>query len=184
MDDAALAFLVLDFAVIGALPVVFFRRGGRLTGRWWLTALPFFSCPLFVIAASAAGWRPAVPPLDVPAMAVCAASVALIGLAAASHRRTPPALWHQRDDAPRRLVTWGPYRRVRHPFYTAFLLAFLGALLVLPHPATLLALGYGAAALHTTAVGEERRLAAGEFGPQYVRYMSRTGRFLPRLTRG
>jgi protein-S-isoprenylcysteine O-methyltransferase Ste14 len=91
------------------------------------------------------------------------------------------ALWHQRDDAPQHIVTWGAYRRIRHPFYAAFLLILAGAFLFAPSLGTAATLAFGALQLNRTAAGEERRLAASAFGADYRTYVARTGRFLPRL---
>ena len=186
MTEPALLLTLLDFAFIGLLPVVFFRRDGRLGPLWWLTALPFFGCPVLLVAAYAADLGPLVPdgwtgPLELASVVSAVASIALISLTLGTHR-IPLALWHQQNDAPRHLVTYGAYSRIRHPFYTSFLLAFLGAVALFPHWATLALLGYGAAVLNFTAAREEGRLGESEFGAEYRRYVARTGRFLPRLT--
>ncbi|HEY2981604.1 MAG TPA: hypothetical protein VGJ22_10515, partial [Anaerolineales bacterium] len=68
-----------------------------------------------------------------------------------------------------------------HPFYTAFLLALLAALLLCPSLGTLATMVYGLLALNFTAAREERRLRASEFGQEYLAYMQRTGRFWPKL---
>jgi protein-S-isoprenylcysteine O-methyltransferase Ste14 len=78
-------------------------------------------------------------------------------------------------------VTWGAYARIRHPFYTSFLLAFVAAVAAFPHPATAACLLYATVALNVTAVREERRLLASEYGDAYFDYLQRTGRFLPRM---
>jgi protein-S-isoprenylcysteine O-methyltransferase Ste14 len=183
MNDPVLLLILLNFAAIGALPRMFFRDG-RLGPMWWATALPFFVCPVFLLLARLSGFEPLTPPGWAPVLALAAvpvavASVALICLTVGTHR-TPLALWHQDDDAPGHLVTHGPYSRIRHPFYTAFILAFTAALVFFPHPVTLLALIYGAGMLNHTAAREEGRLRASEFGSEYRRYGTRTGRFLPR----
>ncbi|HWB70603.1 MAG TPA: isoprenylcysteine carboxylmethyltransferase family protein [Egibacteraceae bacterium] len=176
--------ITTNFAAIGLLPRLFFRRNGRLNARWWLTAAPFLGCYLLQVAAFA-GWiepsglAPAAP-LAALAVVLSMGSTALIGLAVGSHR-VPVALWHQADDAPQQLVTWGAYRRIRHPFYSAFLLALGAGLLLVPHPATLLTFAYGLAVLTVTARREERRLRGSAFGQQYRAYTRGTGRFLPKL---
>jgi protein-S-isoprenylcysteine O-methyltransferase Ste14 len=73
----------------------------------------------------------------------------------------------------------GPYRYVRHPFSAAFILALVGALLALPHWATLALLVYGTLQLGRTARLEERQILAGPAGEAYAAYVRRTGRFLP-----
>jgi protein-S-isoprenylcysteine O-methyltransferase Ste14 len=80
------------------------------------------------------------------------------------------------------LVTTGPYRWVRHPFYVGFAIVVLGISLITAN--WLFALG-GAAAFVLLLVRtrkEEEKLIE-RFGDEYPRYMDRTGRFLPRLWR-
>lgn len=43
--------------------------------------------------------------------------------------------WEMPDD--HRLVTWGPYRYVRHPSYTGYLMMFLGLAMMVNKPAVL-----------------------------------------------
>lgn len=184
MSAGVLVVHLLAFALIALLPVVFFVRG-QFTWRWWLTGAPFFVCALglaavllgLVVPAHASGpWRPV---LDVVSVVLAAGSIALVAFTLGTHR-IPIALWHQEQDAPRQVVTWGAYSRIRHPFYAAFLLAFLGAFVVAPHPWTLLTLVYGLVVLNVTAAREEQRLLASAFGAEYQDYMRRTGRFVPR----
>lgn len=90
------------------------------------------------------------------------------------------------SDTPRlmrdqRIVTEGPYRWVRHPIYTAFLL-FIGSFVLIT--ANWLV---GGAWLATTAIDitarvrYEERLLADQFGDQYLNYAKKTGRLIPRL---
>ncbi|OFW30345.1 MAG: hypothetical protein A3H97_19985 [Acidobacteria bacterium RIFCSPLOWO2_02_FULL_65_29] len=78
------------------------------------------------------------------------------------------------------LVTNGPYRFVRHPFYDSVGL-WIGACAVAASNWFVLA---GGAAVFTLLVlrtaAEEERLVA-RFGEAYRTYMDQTGRFLPRL---
>lgn len=190
MNDPALLLVCLDFALIGALPRIFFRRDGRFNARWWLTAGPLFAAPALLLAARlgaafATPWP--LPPRAGAAGALLAtvlatASIGLISMTLGTHR-IPIALWHQENDAPRGIVTWGPYARIRHPFYASFLVALLAALALHPHPALVALLAWEAVALNLTAAREERRLLASEFGAEYRALMATTGRFLPRPRR-
>jgi isoprenylcysteine carboxyl methyltransferase (ICMT) family protein len=189
MLDAMDAFLVIEvnLAMIGVLPRVFFCRGGRLNFRWWLTAAPFFVCGVAQVAhvagwVDALGFGAAAPVLRGTGVVMSAGSIALIWYTVGTHR-IPLALWHQDDDAPHEIVTWGPYRRVRHPFYAAFLLALVAGALITPHVATFGAALYGFGALDLTARREERRLRAGSLGVEYTAYIRGTGRFAPGLGR-
>ncbi|HEY3057076.1 MAG TPA: isoprenylcysteine carboxylmethyltransferase family protein [Thermoanaerobaculia bacterium] len=186
MSRETLLLLCLNFAFIGALPRIFFRRGG-LGWKWWTTALPLFASPVVAILMYAGILRSAVPQniwsnLQLVAVVLDALSIALIALTIGTNR-VPLALWHQKDDAPQNIVTFGAYRHVRHPFYVSFLIALTAAVLVAPHVLTIAILLYALFILNRTAAGEEKRLAASEFGDEYGRYMSRTGRFFPRWTR-
>jgi len=78
------------------------------------------------------------------------------------------------------LVTHGPYRWVRHPLYSVGFVAFTGFSLLAANwfiLATLL-LAFGVLMQRTPI--EERRLIE-RFGDDYLEYMQRTGRYLPRL---
>lgn len=186
MSREALLLLCLNFLLIALLPRIFFRKGGRLSLQWWLTALPLFLAPVTAILVFAHQLNP--PGISDPARGAMAmvsvllnaASIALIGLTIGTNR-VPLSLWHQQDDAPRNIVTFGAYRLIRHPFYSSFLLAVLSGVFLAPHALTLLALVYAVVALHVTAAGEEKRLSASEFGEEYRAYLRRTGRFFPRL---
>jgi protein-S-isoprenylcysteine O-methyltransferase Ste14 len=80
-----------------------------------------------------------------------------------------------------RLVTNGPYRWVRHPLYSAFLLIF--ASLTLISASWLIGLLWLAmTALDILArVSTEESLMQQQFGGEYQSYMQKTGRFFPRI---
>ena len=78
------------------------------------------------------------------------------------------------------LVTTGPYRWVRHPFYLATAWAVVANSLVTANWFLALtgAIAFGLMVLRTSI--EEEKLIE-RFGEDYKEYMKRTGRFLPRL---
>ncbi len=78
------------------------------------------------------------------------------------------------------LVTSGPYRYVRHPFYLSFALGVLGGSLVMANWFVLLAgaLPFGFLVARTRI--EEAKLVE-RFGAEYQDYMRRVGRFVPRF---
>lgn len=80
------------------------------------------------------------------------------------------------------LVTHGPYRWVRHPFYLTLALALVASVLV-TGSGYLAATGIAVllAIVARTRV-EEQNLVA-RFGRDYEDYMACTGRFLPRIVR-
>jgi protein-S-isoprenylcysteine O-methyltransferase Ste14 len=78
------------------------------------------------------------------------------------------------------LVTSGPYRWVRHPFYDSVALLILGNSLVAANWFFLAAGGLPFVLLIVRTRTEEEKLLA-RFGDAYRTYMERTGRFLPRM---
>ena len=79
-----------------------------------------------------------------------------------------------------KLVTTGPYRYVRHPFYMGFFMAIVGGSIVAANWFLLLAgmIPFGFLVARTRI--EEEKLIE-RFGDEYRSYTTRTGRFLPRL---
>lgn len=186
MENSLFLLVIANFLAIGLLPVVFFSRERDLNIRWWLTAAPFFVAPLAVGASFLGQLQVWTQPSLVAAFislggtVAAIASTALITYTLGSHAR-PIALWHQNNDAPDEIVTWGAYRFIRHPFYTAFLLAFAAALLAASSFITLGCLVWAAVALTFTAKREERRLLSSRLGEDYGAYQHKTGRFVPRI---
>jgi protein-S-isoprenylcysteine O-methyltransferase Ste14 len=81
-----------------------------------------------------------------------------------------------------KLVTSGPYSRVRHPVYTGGLLMVLGVALLFLNVFPILAFLATAGIAYRKAVLEEELLASEDgFGQAYREYMAKTGRFLPKL---
>jgi protein-S-isoprenylcysteine O-methyltransferase Ste14 len=78
------------------------------------------------------------------------------------------------------LVTTGPYRWVRHPFYLANALGMLGASLATANWFFVAVGACGLILLFFRTRIEEKNLVA-RFGDEYRNYMRRVGRFLPRL---
>ena len=184
MRVEAVAEVLIALAGMGALPRIFFRKDGKLNLRWWLTASPFFASAVSA-ALSFAGVVPVVETdadrvLSVGAVVLAMVSLALITFTLGTHR-IPLALWHQDNDDPVEIVTWGAYKAIRHPFYTSFMVALLAALLLAPSILTALCLVTGAAGLRLAARREETRLAQSRFGEEYKAYMATTGRFFPRV---
>ncbi len=80
-----------------------------------------------------------------------------------------------------KLVTWGPYRFVRHPSYLAYFLLFTGLLVVWPNLLTLVPLV--AIPSYIKATDKEEKLLEAHFGNEYKKYQRKTGRFFPRLSK-
>lgn len=80
------------------------------------------------------------------------------------------------------LVTRGPYRWVRHPFYVSFALGTLADSLAAANWMLLLT-GASLVALLVIRTRREEAFLVARFGDEYRRYQERTGRFVPRWKR-
>ncbi len=79
------------------------------------------------------------------------------------------------------VVQSGPYAYIRHPVITSFFGIAIGLFLVAPAVTTFLMMLYVFWDFGRAALQEERLLA--QHLPEYLLYMQRTGRFLPRWRR-
>ena len=78
------------------------------------------------------------------------------------------------------LATTGPYARIRHPQYAAFVLIMLGFLVQWPTLLTL-AMFPVLVIMYVRLARREEREVAAEFGQRYAEYVVRTPAFVPRL---
>lgn len=78
------------------------------------------------------------------------------------------------------LATAGPYARIRHPQYVAFVLILLGFLFQWPTILTLVMFPFLLVMYGRLAIVEEREMRT-QFGAEYDRYAAQTPRFLPKL---
>jgi protein-S-isoprenylcysteine O-methyltransferase Ste14 len=184
MSTGIFILLMMNLAYIGVLPRVFFRSDGHFNLKWWLTAAPFFLSALFVALqffGQTQAWygREWNGLMEALAAVLSVVSIALISLTLGTHRRRL-SLWHQQNDAPEEIVTYGAYRYVRHPFYAAFIVALLATVVLCLSPWTIGVCAYGLLMLNYTAAREEKNLQRSRFGTQYKAYVERSGRFLPK----
>ncbi len=114
--------------------------------------------------------------------AVCwyGVAVALFWSAVRAHREKRPAACYGSDTIPD-LVVSGPYRMIRHPFYTAYIAGWLAGCLATESLVLLPTVGVMAGFYVYSAFREEKRFAAGRLAEEWVRYRRETGMFLPKL---
>ncbi|MCY3410283.1 MAG: isoprenylcysteine carboxylmethyltransferase family protein [Candidatus Heimdallarchaeota archaeon] len=85
------------------------------------------------------------------------------------------ASWGLNETIP--LITTGPYRWIRHPTYTFYLLGFIGLpLLVSNYMFHLLLIGFIG---YVKTVDQEEELLVKHFGDEYVHYQDGTKKFIP-----
>jgi protein-S-isoprenylcysteine O-methyltransferase Ste14 len=87
--------------------------------------------------------------------------------------------WEMPSD--QKLVTWGPYRYVRHPSYLAYFVMFAGLFLLLLNLASLVPLVAVPGYVSVTTVEDE--MLRKRFGEDALEYQSTTGKFLPKRRR-
>jgi len=129
---------------------------------------------------------PSLPDVSITAaLQLVGFAVSLVGgalflaSARALGRYLTPAIQIQEDH---RIVQSGPYRRIRHPVYTGIVASAFGlSLLFLSLPLLGVALLLLVMAGYRARLEEDLLSSPEGFGPAYREYVSRTGRFLPRL---
>lgn len=114
------------------------------------------------------------------ALLLCASSLALFWWAIRTNHRKPLSFAFS-DDLPEHLVCEGPYRRIRHPFYTAYLLSWLVAPVATAELLMLVPFAVMAAIYTAAARVEERKFEATRLSEAYGRYRGVAGMFWPRL---
>ena len=145
------------------------------------TALVLWACVIaYLIEPRTMAWSSVSLPAEVRWVGA-AIIIAAVGLFAWTLRSLGPNLT---DTVVTRraatLVTTGPYRWVRHPFYDSMTLLIL-AIALLAANWFMLAAGIVVVALVVVRTRIEEQKLVDRFGDGYRRYMSGTGRFIPKL---
>ena len=112
---------------------------------------------------------------------VLAVGIVLLGLAHHYLGKSFHSLVVRKTD--QALVDSGPYRTIRHPIYTAFMLTYTGGGLLASNLLLTLIAGPMFGLMVALRIEEEETAMLAQFGPRYAEYMNRTGRFMPRLRR-
>ncbi len=84
---------------------------------------------------------------------------------------------------PHSIVTGGPYRHLRHPFYTSYLIFWSGWAIAAWSAWTLLPVAIFAVIYVAAARAEEKRFSVTPLAREYEAYKSRAGFFWPKLGR-
>jgi protein-S-isoprenylcysteine O-methyltransferase Ste14 len=185
MNLELVCLFMVNYIYIGILPKIFFKKDGRYNLMWFITAAPMFLNSMVILLAYNGWWPvanlwPTSGLLNMVAVLLSAVSIGMISYTMGTHR-IPLALWHQTNDAPANIVTWGAYKYVRHPFYSSFILVQLASILIMPNPGTIFGLAWAVLILNKTAAREEGLLSNSSFGAEYRTYMTKTGRVIPRI---
>lgn len=166
------AFLVALFAEMYGFPLTIYLASGWLQTRY--PGVDWFAHDSGHLLEMLFGWRanPHLGPFHLASMAFIAGGFVLLA-------RAWPVLYKaQRSGS---LATTGPYARVRHPQYVAFVLVLFGFLLQWP---TLLTVAMFPVLvwMYGRLARREEREARASFGDAYEAYVQRVPRFIPRLS--
>ena len=113
-------------------------------------------------------------------MAFCLWALSLILFwAAVAANRARPLTWAFEPNQPDHLVSTGPYRWIRHPFYLSYTLCWLGPPIATGKPWLLIPVFVMLLLYWRAASAEEANFLSSPLAPAYREYQSRTGRFLP-----
>jgi protein-S-isoprenylcysteine O-methyltransferase Ste14 len=135
-----------------------------------------YVCALIQIGVIACS-RPG--PISVGAgLAVYLLAHAVFRWARAAHGQQRPA-FAGLDVRPTFLTQTGPYRLVRHPIYTAYLILWVAGAVIAARPWLLLTAVWMGWLHYVVASQEERSFAGTALAQDYRRYQDRTGMFFP-----
>ena len=87
------------------------------------------------------------------------------------------------EKLPHGLLTTGPYAYVRHPFYTSYLIQWVGWAIASWSVWGIVPVVFMTTTYYIAATGEEKKFAKTEMAADYADYVARTGKFLPKLFR-
>jgi protein-S-isoprenylcysteine O-methyltransferase Ste14 len=180
MTIAATLTCAAAFSSFGWGVLRFFVKPAGPTPRAVVTAalgLFFGAWHLFAIAtATTDAWRLM---LGIAAHAVSG----LLFWSAVRACRSLPLTAIFEADLPVRLVETGPYAYVRHPFYTAYTIFWLGGWVASGSIVTLISVPVMLGIYVHGAREEERKFARSSIAGEYADYRRRVGAWLPRRSR-
>jgi methanethiol S-methyltransferase len=164
------AFIVALFTEMYGFPLTIYLLSGWLSSRF--PGVDFLAHDSGHLLEVMFGWRsnPHFGPFHLLSTAFIVGGFWLLS-------KAWPVLYRAQRE--HRIAEIGPYARIRHPQYVAFVLVMFGFLLQWPTLITLtlfpvLLVVYARLARH------EERDALAEFGDAYRRYLERTPAFIPR----
>ena len=176
----------LGLTVAAANHTLFFLSGklffkpqpGKLSRRHFLV----FATSYLAIAGASLGNLAKQPPVHHLArragVLTSLASTVLFIAAVWATRKSPLTPIHS-DDAPKHILREGPYKYIRHPFYTSYLINFSGTALM-ANGATGWACVAAALWIYVRAArAEERKFARSTLAAEYAAYAETTAVIIP-----
>ncbi len=155
----------------------FDRSAGGDSGRIALARMGTLSGILLPVNAIYPFWLIA-PPMYAAGIILFLCSISLFYLSTKAHGNQRPGIAYS-VRPPGSLVFHGPYRFVRHPIYTSYILCWTGALVIGPTVGALILVCTIIYMYYLTVRFEERVIDSSDLAEQYAMYKARTGMFFP-----
>jgi protein-S-isoprenylcysteine O-methyltransferase Ste14 len=161
----------------------FDRSAGEDRGRIALARMGTLAGILLPVNAVYPLWLIAQPMYGA-GIALFVGSISLFYLSTRAHGKQRPGIAYS-VRPPGSLVYHGPYRFVRHPIYTSYILCWFGSFLIGPTVGALALVGLIVYMYYLTVRFEEGVIDSSDLAEQYAMYKARTGMFFPviRLSR-
>ena len=156
----------------------FFKSSDKLSGG--MKGVAFFGALFMVWQMGLLLFSPAKNGWGLVALPLYFSSLALFWWAIRVNLHKPLTYAYDLDQ-PQHLVQEGPYRYLRHPFYTAYSLTWMAGVLATDEPWLLLSVLVMGLLYRKAALQEEKKFISSPLGADYQRYRAQTGMFLPRL---
>jgi protein-S-isoprenylcysteine O-methyltransferase Ste14 len=177
VDLAALVSASFTFASFGAA-MRWFKKANHATPLKTALVLSALVCAAVQVAAILLSHPPSAFRWVGIGLYLVAHVVYWWSLAAHGGKRPAFALVNVK---PSFLTMAGPYRLIRHPIYTAYLLVWLAGPVAAAQPWLLLTTVWMVCFHYHAASLEERAFAQSDLAEEYRTYRRRTGMFLPSL---
>lgn len=172
MTTTLTVFAAFSWGVVGH-----FRSSGTPPGMKLISFVSLLSVGVVMFRA----WSVALPVLwGGIGMALQLVALLLFLLAVRATRRQRLTLAFD-DDAPAFLIDTGPYRYIRHPFYTSYMLFWLGCLCALRDLPSLLIVVVTLSLYSLAATREEAKFQSSALRDAYHDYQRGTGFLWPRF---
>lgn len=179
MKTIGILLLVLCLITFARARSRFFdRTAGEDPGRLVLARTGTIAGILLPINA-AYPFYPVIAPSYVLGCLIFTISLALFFFSTGAHGDRRPGIAYS-VRPPDYLVFRGPYRYIRHPIYTSYMLCWFGAWLIGPTVVAALLVGVIGYLYYRTVIFEERVIEESIYGEEYRRYKTRAGMFLPK----
>jgi protein-S-isoprenylcysteine O-methyltransferase Ste14 len=112
--------------------------------------------------------------------AICFSISTLIFISAVLTTIKSPLHFLMSQNSSSKIITSGAYKYIRHPFYSSYILAWLGGIIASAHIGALLPLVLVPIYIFS-ALSEEKAFKTGHLSSQYIEYSKKTGMFFPNI---